>query len=335
MLLDLKPFIEREGYDLSQLDDNAVRDFTTADGAVFGLPRDLNVDRALLQQGHVRRGRDPVSGRHLGLGQADRGRQAADHGHRRRRHDRPVGPLHRDDRHGERLVRRSCGRPAATSCPRTARRPRSTGPSRPRGIQFLQDLIWKEKVVPDPAIFAETGDAFEQGVAAMEINGSWLVPTHEAAGHQPRHRAAPGRTRRQGDLGQPDRRRRVQPTPMPRRRPGSSPSTSPAPRPRRRSWPSRRRCRSTRRSSPTSYPTSFDGAQVFADSPRVRPPQAVLRGLQRVHHAAPDGARRERVQRPEQDGRGCDRHRQRAAERHPRGGHAVAGGRTGTRTSVR
>jgi len=50
------------------------------------------------------------------------------------------------------------------------------------GIQFLQDLIWKDKVSPDPALFAETGDAFEQGVAAMEINGSWLVATHEAAG---------------------------------------------------------------------------------------------------------------------------------------------------------
>jgi multiple sugar transport system substrate-binding protein len=34
----------------------------------------------------------------------------------------------------------------------------------------------------DPAIFAETGDAFENGKAAMESNGSWLVPTHEAAG---------------------------------------------------------------------------------------------------------------------------------------------------------
>jgi multiple sugar transport system substrate-binding protein len=36
--------------------------------------------------------------------------------------------------------------------------------------------------MPDPALFAETGDAFEQGKAAMEANGSWLVPTHEAAG---------------------------------------------------------------------------------------------------------------------------------------------------------
>jgi multiple sugar transport system substrate-binding protein len=50
------------------------------------------------------------------------------------------------------------------------------------GLQFLQDLIWKEKVMPEPALFAETGDAFEQGLAAMEINGSWLVPTDLAAG---------------------------------------------------------------------------------------------------------------------------------------------------------
>ena len=28
----------------------------------------------------------------------------------------------------------------------------------------------------------KTTSAFEQGKAAMEINGSWLVPTHEAAG---------------------------------------------------------------------------------------------------------------------------------------------------------
>jgi ABC-type glycerol-3-phosphate transport system substrate-binding protein len=42
VLLDLKPFIERSGYDLGQLSDQAVKDFTTADGQ-FGLPRDLNV----------------------------------------------------------------------------------------------------------------------------------------------------------------------------------------------------------------------------------------------------------------------------------------------------
>ena len=32
VLLDLKPYIDAEGYDLGQLDDNAVKDFTTKDG---------------------------------------------------------------------------------------------------------------------------------------------------------------------------------------------------------------------------------------------------------------------------------------------------------------
>ena len=50
------------------------------------------------------------------------------------------------------------------------------------GIQCLQDLIWKDKVMPDAAITDVLGDAFEQGQAAMEANGSWLVPTHQAAG---------------------------------------------------------------------------------------------------------------------------------------------------------
>ena len=50
------------------------------------------------------------------------------------------------------------------------------------GIQFLQDLIYKDKILAEPAIFAGSGDAFEQGLAAMEINGSWLVATDQAAG---------------------------------------------------------------------------------------------------------------------------------------------------------
>jgi len=42
VLLDLKPMIDRDGYDLTQLADQGVADFTTADGGQFGLPRDLN-----------------------------------------------------------------------------------------------------------------------------------------------------------------------------------------------------------------------------------------------------------------------------------------------------
>jgi multiple sugar transport system substrate-binding protein len=49
------------------------------------------------------------------------------------------------------------------------------------GIQFLQDLIYRYKVMAQP-VAGGSGDAFENGQAAMEANGSWLVPTHEAAG---------------------------------------------------------------------------------------------------------------------------------------------------------
>ncbi len=36
--------------------------------------------------------------------------------------------------------------------------------------------------MPDAAITDALGDAFEQGQAALESNGSWLVATHQAAG---------------------------------------------------------------------------------------------------------------------------------------------------------
>jgi multiple sugar transport system substrate-binding protein len=50
------------------------------------------------------------------------------------------------------------------------------------GLQQLQDLVYTHKIMPTPDLFVEIGDAFEQGQAAMESNGSWLVPTHLAAG---------------------------------------------------------------------------------------------------------------------------------------------------------
>ena len=41
-LLDLTPFIARDGFDTGQLVDLAVQDFTAPDGHLYGLPRDLN-----------------------------------------------------------------------------------------------------------------------------------------------------------------------------------------------------------------------------------------------------------------------------------------------------
>src|SRR3954469_3555393 len=42
VLLNLKPMIERDGYDLTQLADQGVADFKTDDGGQYGIPRDLN-----------------------------------------------------------------------------------------------------------------------------------------------------------------------------------------------------------------------------------------------------------------------------------------------------
>ena len=104
VLLDLKPFIDRDGYDLTQLADQGVADFTTADGGQYGLPRDLNTIALYYNKAMFDAAGIAVPRRHLGLGEARRGREAADQGRRRRRQDRPVGLLHRDHRHGELLA---------------------------------------------------------------------------------------------------------------------------------------------------------------------------------------------------------------------------------------
>ena len=102
VLLDLKPYIDRDGYDLGQLADQAVADFTTPDGQ-FGLPRDLNVIALFYNKKMFDAAGHPLPRRHVGLGEAGRGRQAA-HGQGRQRQGQPVGLLHRDHRHGELLV---------------------------------------------------------------------------------------------------------------------------------------------------------------------------------------------------------------------------------------
>ena len=96
VLLDLTPFIEAEGYDLGQLDENAVKDFTTADGSQFGLPRDLNVialfyNKPMFDAAGIPYPDDTWDWDKL----VEVGKQLTKDDERRR-HGRPVGPLHRD-----------------------------------------------------------------------------------------------------------------------------------------------------------------------------------------------------------------------------------------------
>ena len=181
VLLDLTPLVAADGYDLSQLDANAVKQFTTTDGTIFGLPRDLNTvalyyNKDMFDAAGIPYPDDTWTwdtlvdvGKQLTLdkdgdGTVDQWGLYTETTDMENAWSSFVWQAGGD-------VLNADGTATALDTPESA-----------AGIQFLQDLIWKHKVAADPAIFAETGDAFEQGVAAMEINGSWLVPTHEAAG---------------------------------------------------------------------------------------------------------------------------------------------------------
>jgi len=181
VLLDLTPYIEGEGYDLTQLDENAVKDFTTADGKQFGLPRDLNVialyyNKKMFDEAGIPYPDDTWDWAKL----VEVGKQLTKDTDGDGTIDQWGVYTETTDMENawSSFVWQSGGDILSADGTTSALDTDEAA----AGLQFLQDLIWKEKVSPDPALFAETGDAFEQGVAAMEINGSWLVPTDEAAG---------------------------------------------------------------------------------------------------------------------------------------------------------
>ena len=181
VLLDLTSYIQAEGYPLTSLNELAVKDFTTADGKQMGLPRDLNdialfYNKDMFDKAGVPYPDDTWDWQKLVAVAHQLTKDANGDG------KTDQWGLYTEtsdmENYWSSLVWQNGGDIIAPDGKTTVLdTPQATG-----GLQFLQDLIWKEKVVPDPAIFAETGDAFEQGKAAMEINGSWTVATDEAAG---------------------------------------------------------------------------------------------------------------------------------------------------------
>ena len=198
VLLDLKPcniifltrrnllrrelYIDRSGYDLGQLADQAVGDFTTESGQ-FGLPRDLNVialfyNKAMFDAAGVAYPDDTWDWAKLVENAKKLTKDTDGDG----KFDQWGFYTETSDmeNYWSSLVWQNGGDIIAAD-----RKSTLLGSDEAvGGLQFLQDLIWKDKVMPEPALFAEVGDAFEQGKAAMEANGSWLVPTHLAAGIQ-------------------------------------------------------------------------------------------------------------------------------------------------------
>lgn len=182
VLLDLKPYIDKSGYDLGQLADQAVGDFTTEAGQ-FGLPRDLNVialfyNKAMFDAAGVAYPDDSWDWSKLVENAKKLTKDTDGDG----KTDQWGFYTETSDmeNYWSSLVWQNGGDIIAPDKKSTLLgSDQAVG-----GLQFLQDLIWKDKVMPEPALFAEVGDAFEQGKAAMEANGSWLVPTHLAAGIQ-------------------------------------------------------------------------------------------------------------------------------------------------------
>jgi multiple sugar transport system substrate-binding protein len=180
VLLDLKPFIDRDGYDLTQLADQAVADFTTPTGQ-FGLPRDLNVvalyyNKKMFDAAGIAYPDESWDwaklvevGKQLTL--RDAAGKASQWGFYTESTDM--------ENYWSSLVWQNGGDIISAD-----HKTNLIGSDEAAGgLQFLQDLIWKDKIMPDPAAWpADSGDAFEQGKAAMESNGSWLVATHQAAG---------------------------------------------------------------------------------------------------------------------------------------------------------
>jgi multiple sugar transport system substrate-binding protein len=180
VLLDLKPYIDRDSFDLTALADAGVAHFTTPDGQ-YGLPRDLNVvalyyNKAMFDAAGIAYPDDTWDWDKL----VEVGKQLTIDSDGNGLPDQWGFYTETTDmeNYWSSLVWQAGGEIISEDRTQTL----LGSDQAVLGLQQLQDLIYTHKIMPTPDLFVETGDAFEQGKAAMESNGSWLVPTHLAAG---------------------------------------------------------------------------------------------------------------------------------------------------------
>jgi len=177
-LLDLSPYIAKDGFDTSQLVDLAVQDFTAADGHLYGLPRDLNTialfyNKTMFDAAGLPYPDDTWDWNKLADVAAKltktSGGKTSQWGFYTETSDM--------ENYWSSLVWQAGGDILSPDKKTVV----IDSDQAAAGIQFLQDLIYKDKVMAQP-VAGGTGDAFENGQAALEADGSWLVPTHLAAG---------------------------------------------------------------------------------------------------------------------------------------------------------
>jgi multiple sugar transport system substrate-binding protein len=177
-LLDLTPLIARDGFDTGQLADLAVTDFKAADGDLYGLPRDMSTvglyynktmfDAAGIAYPDATWDWAKLVSVATALTKGS-GSTTTQWGFYTETSDM--------ENYWSSLVWQAGGDILSADKQTVV----IDSDQAAAGIQYLQDLIYKDKVMPQP-VAGGTGDFFEQGQAAMEANGSWLVPTHQAAG---------------------------------------------------------------------------------------------------------------------------------------------------------
>jgi len=176
-LLDLTPLIARDGFDTSQLADLGIQDFTAADGHLYGLPRDLSTVALYYNKKMFDAAGIPYPD---GTWNWDKLVEVA-HKLTTTSGGAPQWGFYTEttdmENYWSSLVWQAGGDIVGPDKKTVA----IDSDQAAQGIQFLQDLIYKDKVMAQPTP-GGSGDLFENGQAAMEANGSWLVPSHIAAG---------------------------------------------------------------------------------------------------------------------------------------------------------
>jgi multiple sugar transport system substrate-binding protein len=176
-LLDLTPYIAKDNFDTGGLVDLAVKDFTAADGHLYGLPRDLNTIALFYNKAMFDAAGLPYPDETWDWSKLvevatkltkTSGGKTTQWGFYTETSDM--------ENYWSSLVWQAGGDILSADKKTVV----IDSPEAAAGIQFLQDLIYKDKVMAQP-VAGGTGDMFENGQAALEANGSWLVPTHEAA----------------------------------------------------------------------------------------------------------------------------------------------------------
>jgi multiple sugar transport system substrate-binding protein len=179
VLKDLTPYIQKDGFDLTQLNDLAVKDFTAADGHVYGMPRDLSsvalyYNKKIFDAAGIPYPDETWDWNKLAeVAQKltkTSGGKTSQWGFFTEVTDMENYWSSLVWQNGGDIVSPD-GKTLLIDTDQAA-----------GGLQFLQDLIYKYKVLQRPSPSASAGDNFDAGQAAMASEGSWLVPTYAADG---------------------------------------------------------------------------------------------------------------------------------------------------------